>query len=339
MFYISSQGHSATGWLASALSMHPEIVCWHGTRGIPPYPSGRNDISPEDFVNGLIQCERGCLNQKVFGACHGYYGTILKQYVEKNKGVFMGIVRNPIMRVNSIFQAFAAVVLTDGVLPTDTKIDIYSLIREKENLFDDHFSSVVDELRGNTSLKKFLYHMNLLPLLRKYRITDFYWNTVRFFSKKKITDREREIKLIMKGKIDQIDLKMIKNILTDDELAQRVIANFLSACDRTFTSDSVITRECERKSIIKMEEMTISPKYFNSKIFIKLMNCKADDKYLNQVFRLGDNINKHSSFSKRPTDIFESWPRAFRHYFMNALLSCDAKKTYEEYDYEIPGLR
>ena len=45
MFYISSQGHSGTGWLAKSLNKHPEVVCWHGTRSIPPYDAG--DIGPD----------------------------------------------------------------------------------------------------------------------------------------------------------------------------------------------------------------------------------------------------------------------------------------------------
>jgi len=54
MFYISSLGHSASSWLSKVLSANPKIVCWHSTRSIPPYPSGINDISEQEFINGLI---------------------------------------------------------------------------------------------------------------------------------------------------------------------------------------------------------------------------------------------------------------------------------------------
>mgnify|MGYP001464420666 CR=1 FL=1 len=49
MFYISAIGHSASLWLSTALTTHPDIVCWHGNRSIPPYDSGSNDLSEEDF--------------------------------------------------------------------------------------------------------------------------------------------------------------------------------------------------------------------------------------------------------------------------------------------------
>ena len=44
MFYISSRGHSATGWLAKQISKHNKVVCWHGTRSIPPSDPGINDL-------------------------------------------------------------------------------------------------------------------------------------------------------------------------------------------------------------------------------------------------------------------------------------------------------
>ena len=85
MFYISSLGHSATGWLASILSEHPDLVCFHGTRSIPPYGSGTFDMTPSEFVDGLIQLEKNCRHKKQFGACHGFYGSILKKDIESKE--------------------------------------------------------------------------------------------------------------------------------------------------------------------------------------------------------------------------------------------------------------
>ena len=131
----------------------------------------------------------------------------------------------------------------------------------------------------------------------------------------------------------------IKETLTDSELSQAVISNFLAACYRTFTSDSVITTDCEKDFIIKMEEMTMSPGYFDNKIFVKIMNRKAENKYLNQVFGSTDHINRHSPIHKSPIDIFESWPGTFRNYFMKSLLSCKAMSIYKEYGYEVADLQ
>lgn len=104
LFYISSRGHSATTWLARAISMHPKVVCWHGTRFIPPYETGRGEMTPDQFMDGLLACSESCQWQKVFGACHGYYGTQAKAATEQRDGLFSHVYRDPIHRLNSMLH-------------------------------------------------------------------------------------------------------------------------------------------------------------------------------------------------------------------------------------------
>ena len=69
MFYISSQGHSASGWLSRALNVHQKIVCWHGSRSLPPYKASNEyyrNFSPKEFVNGLEACEKNTYGEKIF---------------------------------------------------------------------------------------------------------------------------------------------------------------------------------------------------------------------------------------------------------------------------------
>ena len=35
-FYISSEGHSASGWLSKALNKNPNIISFHAIRSLPP---------------------------------------------------------------------------------------------------------------------------------------------------------------------------------------------------------------------------------------------------------------------------------------------------------------
>ncbi len=106
IFYISSRGGSATEWLSKVLSMHPRIVAWHGTRSIPPYDSGTNDMPPEQFMKGLKICMQQCQNMKIFGAIHGYYGLSAKEAVENENGLFSFIVRHPVTRINSLMNHY-----------------------------------------------------------------------------------------------------------------------------------------------------------------------------------------------------------------------------------------
>ena len=74
IFYVSSRGHNGTTWLSRSLSLHPDIICWHGTRSIPPKGSNNNEesLSPHEFANGLAACNSSCQNSKIFGAVHGF---------------------------------------------------------------------------------------------------------------------------------------------------------------------------------------------------------------------------------------------------------------------------
>ncbi len=101
VFYVSSRGHSASKFLQQVLVRHPDIVCWHGNRSIPPYDSGTNDMEPEDFVQGLYQCAAGNRFQKVFGSVHGFYGPVLQKQITDLGGWFGCIFRDPIPRLVS----------------------------------------------------------------------------------------------------------------------------------------------------------------------------------------------------------------------------------------------
>ena len=95
MFYISTQGHSASGWLSKALNMNPKIVCWHGTRTIPPFEpnEGIEEFTPEKFVKGLFECKKNVQETKQFGAIHGFYGVAIKDEIERYNGKFFAILK------------------------------------------------------------------------------------------------------------------------------------------------------------------------------------------------------------------------------------------------------
>ena len=98
MFYISSQGHSASTWLSRALNVHQKIVCWHGSRSLPPYKASNEyyrNFSPKEFINGLEACEKNTYGEKIFGAIHGFHGIAIKQEIEKKGGNFFAIFRHP----------------------------------------------------------------------------------------------------------------------------------------------------------------------------------------------------------------------------------------------------
>ena len=103
-FYISSFGGTATMWLNKVLNSHAKVVSYHGTRSLPPYDSGTNDISPELFAKGLTLSMQNTGHSKIFGAIHGYYGLAMQAAMSHEGGVFCAVTRSPIKRINSLFN-------------------------------------------------------------------------------------------------------------------------------------------------------------------------------------------------------------------------------------------
>lgn len=122
LFYISSFGASATVWIGRALSLHPDVVCWHGTRAVPPHVAGTGDLSPEDFADELLICARNTGGAKAFGAIHGFHGTRAKAAFEARGGRFSCVLRDPVKRIHSLFWAYAEDVLGQ---PVD---DVYGVV-------------------------------------------------------------------------------------------------------------------------------------------------------------------------------------------------------------------
>lgn len=111
MFYISTFGGSASSWLALSLSLHPEVVCFHGSKSWPPAPPGTvPDLDPVSFAAGLRHMFGTCRGMKVFGAIHGFNGLEAKEAIEAEGGAFTALIRHPIMRIDSLFHTHVRMV-------------------------------------------------------------------------------------------------------------------------------------------------------------------------------------------------------------------------------------
>ena len=111
MFYLSSRGSSATVWLSSVLSKHPDIVCFHPSRSIPPIDNDKTypyhewvkEMSPTKYIESLCIFEKSLNYVKRFGSTHGYMGIDAKIPCEKMGGYFSYITRHPLERIHSCF--------------------------------------------------------------------------------------------------------------------------------------------------------------------------------------------------------------------------------------------
>ncbi|MDO8307715.1 MAG: hypothetical protein Q7V58_05070 [Actinomycetota bacterium] len=56
-----------------------------------------------DYAAGLEAMERN--TGLIFGSCHGYYGAAMRSAIMDVGGTFLGVLREPVKRVHSIYQA------------------------------------------------------------------------------------------------------------------------------------------------------------------------------------------------------------------------------------------
>lgn len=95
---IASSGSSATKWIARVLDLHPDIKCWHANEETKDQ-STLNSV--DSFANSLSK-QAADTNQYV-GAIHitPWHGRELQNNIESANGRFCGVLRNPILRINS----------------------------------------------------------------------------------------------------------------------------------------------------------------------------------------------------------------------------------------------
>ncbi|HUC62617.1 MAG TPA: hypothetical protein VMF53_11740 [Alphaproteobacteria bacterium] len=131
MFYVSTVGSTASLWFARALSMHPEINCFHGVRSLAPQ---NGDSTSKEFVRSLTHLYFLCQGEKVFGSIHGYDGSDIEPEIRAIEGAYAGMIRHPIARIHSLFHREVPLIGTLELPPED----IYRPFREGA-LPDFHF--------------------------------------------------------------------------------------------------------------------------------------------------------------------------------------------------------
>ena len=329
MFYISSIGHSASLWLSTALSSHPKIICWHGNRSIPPYDSGTNDLSEDEFVKGLLACEQNWkMGKKVFGSCHGFHGVKLLNYVNKYKGTFLAITRNPINKIHSYTSQYLEISDRRNVY-SNYKFDVVKFYNEYSDEINANFKIVFEKKKEKRTSRKFLIDKlkdfgiySSLKKTHKYLIT----NKKKIIPK--IEDQTRETK------VTNISIKKLIKIFGIDYITNKIISSFLNSTDMIFDYDEEIYNKTGSKAFISMEKMTTSSTYFNNYIFKKIMNERADKKYLKKIFMIKKS-NRHTYKKISTSDIFKNWPKSYKNYFSTKYEKNKIKKLYNDMNYQI----
>jgi len=270
IFYISSRGHNGTKWLSSSLSLHPEIICWHGTRSIPPIASNRQEsLLPHEFANGLAVCNQACQNSKIFGAVHGFYGLDMKQPIEAENGSYLFLIRNPIAAINSNFVCKMKQMFPEIKSQDNLETFLRDLLLDKLKIEAKYDLEDVKKIRLNLpkAHKKIVSHKGML--------------------------KEHVPKIYAEHKLSQIH--------------KTIINSFLNSVTEITYFDYVNLLGAGFNCMIRFEQMVISKEYFRKNILSKIhSSIECSNKYLDQVFNQ-DAINQHSGKSYSAEQIRNRW--------------------------------
>jgi hypothetical protein len=327
LFYITSQGHSATSWLSNILNQTPKIVCFHGTRSIPPFENGLIDLNEKEFTNALLLMNKNTFLQKIFGACHGFYGNSMRDLTLFNKGSYFAILRNPILIVESIFNTFLPHHISneDENVKPDTNFSF-------KDLLEDLSPSYQDWNKADLIYKKnFVYYKNFEKNLDT---TDKIFRRIDLNFKK----LKRNFNFSLGKKIEhyyQDDFIKFRNNDHSLLILSRVLRCFHIACIRTIYTDYEIFKECEEKEIIKMEKMTDDYEYLFDSIVSKI-DKDLSKKNFYDFTKFNDHKRIHTKKKiKDPLYIFNSWPSLFQDIFKKYISKKDILKRYSQYGYKI----
>jgi len=320
MFYISSRGSAANMWLAKVLSKHPNIVCFRATRSFPPYESGaaagqQSVCTPDEFIKGLLECEKATHNEKMFGAIHGYPGIAAKEACESNGGFFGYTTRHPISRIHSAFIYYMDAYLQRQRIKIANK-DIHDYVCS-ELLFNRDLSEyqTIPEphIIGTTQAKSMF--ATLLP---------------------------RPIKKFIKPVINaHFTSRWPAEKTPPPDESKRVAYTawlFNSTANSFLKFDRQLYDNCSLAQGIKMEDMTQSVEYFKSRVGMQIApNLEWPDKYIDDVL-LGKKFNVHRSKPILPQEIWRTWPEGMRNMMIRHFDFYNTVEMCNEFDYDISYL-
>ena len=332
MFYISSRGSSATNWLTRALLKHPKIVCLRSSRSFPPVGLGEKDlakkynideISPDFFINCLLECERATLNEKIFGSMHGYHGTIAKKACEENNGYFAYITRHPLDRIHSALIYYLDNYYNKEKIVIKNKdihkhvCDIFSSTKVQKNI------QILDEINSSNASKK-------------------NFDRTKSFLKNILSDKLiNNLKNIKKNLISKpiLAIPKVSNKVNSETEEALYIYNLLSKLlDSFFVFEQDLIKNCSPSKGIKMEEMVRSPDYLQEKVFNRLTpSLEIDKNFILEIFNeKRQNTHRENPISSK--EIWESWPDVLRQLFLKKFFKYEINSSMTKWNYDVSFL-
>ena len=277
------------------------VVCFHGTRSIGGYDSGTVPDTPVDqYIAMLAEMERN--TGLTFGGCHGYYGVTAREPVIRHGGDFTAILREPVKRTHSIYQAnIDALAERHGIGPADIQLS--------SGLGDGLAERVSGELARLAADRS---------------------------AQASRTESRRRVDAAL-GMGSRVVPKWRNGSAKDDDLGAAIAALFFNSARDSVAMDEEIILACAPGDLIVMERMTSDSDYFRENVWERLLPHLAD----RSPHAAGSpRLNDHAGQVERGLDsaeLFQTWNPVYREAFVAMLDAHPASvDTYRRVGYFIP---
>ena len=277
------------------------------------------EVTPDFFIQSILECEKASEYQKRFGSIHGYHGTSAKFACESNGGIFSYITRNPIDRINSAFVYYANPWLNSIGL----KVSNSATNEFVNNLFSDkalhpHATHVLSAHvhKQNTDNRFRLFKQSIKRFIPTYAQSSY-----------------THLKSYLPFKTASVQNK---SFYSDQEIVNYLLVLFYSLTDSFYSCDHQLLVECDRNQGIKMEEMVSSPIYFASQVFPRIdKEITPKDSYVKSVFSQGRHgIHRDSPINT--SQIWESMPSLLRDTLLERFYHYSLSDLCNHFDYSLP---
>ncbi len=362
MFYISSTGHQGTAFLAKTLSSHQNIVCWHGSKTVPPSRFSEHEMDPEEYVKSLSFCELGCFNKKIFGGIHGYHGTRLLNILNKYNGKFFACLRDPVKKTNSMFESYLTNYLSLGNIST-FNLNIYPFIEENKKIINSEFEKELKSINFKKGIikkfERYITHkidkkkqIQLKKILQnKFELINVKTNNNQdIYSKElsRLAQQEKDdqyIRNIEENKTEKIDtnekiLEIILENLDKTFIAKLISKTFIDSLKRSLNNDFII-----KNSNLNYENILVFEKYTKSIDYVVKIINKIDPnldtvefKKINfDEFSRSERMNRHSRINLKleSKNILSKWPDNFTNFFQNYIMDHKLEEFYKDFEYKL----
>jgi len=313
------------------------IVCFRATRSWPPIeqppyrPDLRKYVIPVDeFIEGLVECEKATYGNKIFGSIHGYMGLEAKEPCEKNGGIFSYIVRHPLSRVHSAYIYY-----------------LYNFYYKINNLgienkdIHERTCNILSKYDGLASdLEKYDYYSRENNLK----------NPLKEAIKQKLPDEIIDYYRKFKSRVNlhnMTNFKMMESVHPIPEEKNHLIQTFVKICKTFLFHDPILYNKCPASGI-KMEEMVRSSEYFKNNLWPLIApQISIKDSYLKSVFsskseKFSSNtpvscqrFNVHRDRPLTCEEVWGSWPEPMKNYFRRCFEEFKLMPVCKSFDYDV----